>query len=290
MSRSTVYGTAGTVACEHPLPAALAGIRDARRGRERRGRVLAVAAVLCVVEPMMTGPGGDAFLLYRAAATERVGAGGSGPRRPRGELEASARGSRRTCRRATAIRRGPGRGPACWASRAPTGRLPSRELLEPAREIAERGFAVARSSPASGGSMSDVAARRRGGRDFVPGGRTPRAGELVRLPDLARSLGTSPTGARARLRGRAREPMAAAARDAGGFLERVGPRGPPLDWVEPIARATAGRGARATAPTTGLAALMVLRELDRADLGALGPRGTGGSTSRSRRNGTRSPR
>ena len=64
MSRSTVHGIGGIVACEHPQ-AALAGIRMLDAGGTAADACVAMAAVQAVVSPMMTGPGGDAFLLYR---------------------------------------------------------------------------------------------------------------------------------------------------------------------------------------------------------------------------------
>ena len=54
MSRSTVYGTAGVVACEHPL-AALAGIRTLDAGGTAADACVSMAAVMAVVSPMMTG-------------------------------------------------------------------------------------------------------------------------------------------------------------------------------------------------------------------------------------------
>src|SRR5918996_2854752 len=81
--RSTVYGTAGMVACEHPL-AALEGIRALDDGGTAADACVAMAAVLAVVAPMMTGLGGDAFLLWfdpaegRVRALEGAGRAGAG--------------------------------------------------------------------------------------------------------------------------------------------------------------------------------------------------------------------
>src|ERR687898_2367674 len=81
--RSTVYGTKGAVACEHPS-AALAGIRVLDAGGNAADACVAMAACMAVVAPMATGMGGDAFLLfYEAEAGRILGANGSG-RAPRG--------------------------------------------------------------------------------------------------------------------------------------------------------------------------------------------------------------
>src|ERR671917_627503 len=76
--RSTVYGTKGAVACEHPA-AALAGIRMLDAGGTAADACVAMAACMAVVSPMQTGMGGDAFLLFYEAETGSVlGANGSG--------------------------------------------------------------------------------------------------------------------------------------------------------------------------------------------------------------------
>ncbi len=76
--RSTVFGTRGAVACEHPS-AALAGIRALDAGGTAADACVAMAACMAVLSPMATGMGGDAFLLYYEADTGRVlGANGSG--------------------------------------------------------------------------------------------------------------------------------------------------------------------------------------------------------------------
>jgi hypothetical protein len=76
--RSTVFGTRGAVACEHPA-AAVAGLRVLDEGGTAADACVAMAAAMAVVGPMATGMGGDAFLLFYEAATGRVlGANGSG--------------------------------------------------------------------------------------------------------------------------------------------------------------------------------------------------------------------
>src|SRR3712207_9365586 len=82
--RSTVYGTKGAVACEHP-GAALAGIRVLDAGGNAADACVAMAAAMAVLAPMSTGMGGDALLLFYEAETGRVlGANGS-RRAPRSE-------------------------------------------------------------------------------------------------------------------------------------------------------------------------------------------------------------
>src|SRR5919198_97357 len=71
-----------------------------------------------------------------------------------------------------------------WAdAAAELGRLPLATLLEPARELAERGFAA--------GEVVSRMWKEAGIHAFLP---APRPGEIVRLPDLARTLGAIAEG------------------------------------------------------------------------------------------------
>src|ERR671932_1661199 len=80
--RSTVFGTKGAVACEHPS-AATTGLRVLDAGGTAADACVAMAAAMAVLSPMQTGMGGDAFLLFYEAETGRVtGVDGSG-RAPR---------------------------------------------------------------------------------------------------------------------------------------------------------------------------------------------------------------
>ncbi len=141
--RSTVFGTRGAVACEHPAAAAV-GLRVLDEGGTAADACVAMAAAMAIVAPMATGMGGDAFLLFYEAETGRVlGANGSGaaPRsatiqklRDAGLKEMPARGGT-TITVPGAVR--------LWEDAANSlGNLPFARLLEPAWELAENGFPV----------------------------------------------------------------------------------------------------------------------------------------------------
>jgi gamma-glutamyltranspeptidase / glutathione hydrolase len=273
--RSTVYGTGGAVACEHPA-AALAGIRMLDSGGTAADACVAMAAAMAVLSPMMTGPGGDAFLLYREAATGRVraleGAGRAGrgatveAMRARGHTDMPARGGE-TITVPGAV--------ALWGdAAAELGKLGLPALLEPARELAERGFPVAAVTARMWQEEEPLLRDEAAAADaFLPGGRAPREGELVRLPDLARTLGAlADEGPRTFYEGEIGERIVAAAKAAGGFLELDDMAAHRSTWVEPISAAYRELEVfELPPPTTGVAALMILRALAREDLGALPP-------------------
>ncbi|HET8952892.1 MAG TPA: gamma-glutamyltransferase family protein [Solirubrobacteraceae bacterium] len=273
--RSTVYGTAGAVACEHPL-AALAGIRMLDAGGTAADACVAMAAAMAVLSPMMTGPGGDAFLLYREAETGRVlaleGAGRAGrgatveAMRARGHADMPVRGGE-TITVPGAV--------ALWGdAAAELGRLGLAALLEPARELAERGFPVAAVTARMWRDAEPLLRRDAAAAEaFLPGGRAPREGELVRLGDLGHTLGTlAEQGPRAFYEGELAERIVAATRATGGFLELEDMAAHRSTWVDPISAGYRGlQVLELPPPTTGIAALMILGALEREDLGALPP-------------------
>jgi gamma-glutamyltranspeptidase/glutathione hydrolase len=273
--RSTVYGTAGAVACEHPL-AALAGVRILDAGGTAADACVAMAAAMAVLSPMMTGPGGDAFLLHRDAATGRLraleGAGRAGrgatveAMRARGHPDMPARGGE-TITVPGAV--------ALWGdAAAELGRLGLAALLEPARELAERGHPVAAVTARMWRDAEPLLAQDAAAAEaFLPGGRAPREGELVRLPDLGRTLGTlAEQGPRAFYEGDIADRIVAATKAAGGFLELDDMAAHRSSWVEPIHAGYRGLEVHELPPpTTGIAALMILRALEREDLAALPP-------------------
>jgi gamma-glutamyltranspeptidase/glutathione hydrolase len=248
-----VYGTRGVVAAEDPR-AALAGIRILEAGGNAADACVAMAAVLGVVAPMMTGPGGDAFLQWFDAQTGAVRA-----------LEgAGAAGSRATGREA------PTRGPESitvpgavrlWAdAAAQLGRLPLATLLAPARELAESGFAA---GEVVSRMWTEAAAA------FAPGGRAPRPGEIVRLPDLARTLGAiAEGGAEAFYAGEIADAIVttAAHLTAQDLAEHRS------SWVAPLTVHYRGLTVHELPPPTiGNAVVRMLGELENEDLASLGP-------------------
>src|SRR5947199_5200077 len=77
--RPLIIGRRGAVAANHPL-AAQAGLMALRAGGNTADAAVATALALAVVEPMMSGLGGDAFYhLFDQASGRAIVFNGSGP-------------------------------------------------------------------------------------------------------------------------------------------------------------------------------------------------------------------
>src|ERR1700731_1749003 len=77
--RPLIIGRRGAVAANHPL-AAQAGLLALRAGGNAADAAVATALTLAVVEPMMSGLGGDAFYhLFDAKAGRAIVVNGTGP-------------------------------------------------------------------------------------------------------------------------------------------------------------------------------------------------------------------
>src|ERR1051326_7092156 len=83
--RPWVLGTRGVVCSSHYL-ASLAGIRTLQEGGNAVDAAIAVAATLGLVEPHMSGPGGDGYLMIHWAESSEVSCvNGTGPAPARAE-------------------------------------------------------------------------------------------------------------------------------------------------------------------------------------------------------------
>lgn len=275
--RSTVYGTKGAVACEHP-GAALAGIRVLDAGGTAADACVAMAACMAVVAPMATGMGGDAFLLFYEAETGSVlGTNGSGRApgaatieklRDRGVSEMPERGGL-TITVPGAVR--------LWEDAAASlGNLPLARLLEPAWELAENGYPVPEVFARYWEVGEDLLRKNEAAsRALLIEGRAPGPGEVFQQPDLAATLSAvAEGGADAFYNGEIARSMARAAQEAGGYLSEEDLAGHESTWVEPIS--TDYRGVRVyeiPPPGQGIAALEMLNILEEFDLGDLDPMG-----------------
>ncbi|MGE3807830.1 MAG: gamma-glutamyltransferase, partial [Gemmataceae bacterium] len=141
--RSVVMAPSGMVATSQPL-AAQAGLDILRKGGNAIDAAIATNAVLCVVEPMSCGIGGDLFAIVWDGKEKKLHG-----------LNASGRSPRAASRAHFAKKKLdqiPVKGPLSWSVpgcvdgwaelHKKFGKLPLDQVLEPAIRYAEHGFPV----------------------------------------------------------------------------------------------------------------------------------------------------
>jgi gamma-glutamyltranspeptidase/glutathione hydrolase len=276
--RSPVMARHGMAATSQPL-AAMAGLRILMAGGNAADAAVAAAAALNVAEPTSTGLGGDCFALFYDGKTKAVTALNGSGRAPAAltlDLLAEqglANGLPPYHAHTITV---PG---ACagWCDLvARHGSMPMRDILAPAIEMAEQGFPVA---PVTSYFWQRGAQRQLGnspgGRELMVDGRGPRAGEVMRLPTLARTLRVvAEGGAEAFYRGEIAHKIAGTVQAHGGVMTAEDLAAHQSTWVKPIS--TTYRGVRVwECPPNGqgLAVLIALNVLEGFDLKGMEPLG-----------------
>jgi gamma-glutamyltranspeptidase/glutathione hydrolase len=258
--RSTVYGTKGAVACEHPS-AALAGIRALDAGGTAADACVAMAACMAVLSPMQTGRvlGADGSgRAPQAVIVERLRDRGVSEMPERGGLTVTVPGAVRL-----------------WEDAVNSlGNLPLARLLEPAWELAEEGFPVAEVVARYWEANEELLRHNEAAtRAYLPEGRPPGPGVIFSQGDLVATLSAvAEGGADAFYDGQIARSIARSIQDAGGYLSEEDLADHESSWVEPIS--TEYRGVlvyEIAPPGQGVAALEMLNILEGFDLGALGP-------------------
>jgi gamma-glutamyltranspeptidase / glutathione hydrolase len=235
--RSPIVARHGAVATSQPL-AAQAGLRVLQAGGNAADAAVVTAIVLNVVEPMSTGAGGDAFALIRWADEGRVRAlNGSGRAPAAADPEAlRARGWTKIPTYDPVAITTPGSVDAWSELLSAYGTLSWEEALQPAIHYAENGFPV---SPIIAGQWRAAADRLRedaeAARVYLPGGEPPRAGQLFRQPDLARTLRrVAERGPAEFYAGETARAMADCVQAKGGWLDLADLRAQRSTWDDAI--------------------------------------------------------
>jgi gamma-glutamyltranspeptidase / glutathione hydrolase len=273
--RSTVYAPSGAIATSQPL-ATSAGLRVLEEGGNAVDAAIVAAAVLTVVEPHMTGIGGDMFVLYwDASVGELVGLSGHGRSGSLMTREAILEAGHESIPVRSALPitvPGALRGWADLLERY--GTLTLAQALEPAIRVAEEGFPVSPIIASDWAGEEDVLQRDVGARAtyLVDGERAPRAGEWWSNPDYATTLRQiAAEGPDALYGGELGERVVEGVQALGGFLTLDDLREHRSRWVEPISAEYRGyRLWEIPPPGQGIAALQMLRILEPFPLEAMG--------------------
>lgn len=259
------------VATSQPL-AASAGLMMMRRGGNAVDAAIASAAAICVTEPCSNGLGSDNFaIVWDGTRLHGLNASGTAPSTWTPEYFHRRYGSDPAAR--------PMRGwdsvtvpgaVAGWATlHRRFGRLPFEDVLAPAIEYAERGFAV---SPIVQDKWQRGAPLLTGlpgfDQHFLPRGRVPAVGEHFVLPGAARALKRiAESVGEDFYRGQIAEAIASFAGAGGGTLGLADLDQYRPQWVDTISQPFAGTELHELPPNgQGVAALICLGILAHTEL------------------------
>jgi gamma-glutamyltranspeptidase / glutathione hydrolase len=179
------------VSTSHPL-AAQAGLRMLWQGGNAVDAAIAAAAAITLTEPVSCGLGSDAFcILWDGQALHGLNASGTAP-----QTWTPAYFKRKYGEDAqTPPKRGmdsvtvPGAVASWVALSARFGKLPFEDLLQPAIEIAERGYLLPVVVQQKWAAATPELRNQPGfAQNFLPWGRAPHVGELFQFPAAAKGL------------------------------------------------------------------------------------------------------
>jgi gamma-glutamyltranspeptidase / glutathione hydrolase len=274
-TRSVVISRQGMVATSHPL-ATQAGLDVLKSGGNAADGAIAANALLGVVEPMSCGIGGDLFVIYWDAKTQKLYG-----------LNASGRSPFRLNRQVFAelgLAQIPTAGPLSWSVpgcvdgwrelHGRFGRKTLAEILAPAIAAAEEGEPVPeviagywKGAESSLRKWPDSAAT-----FLIDGMRAPEVGEVMKNQRLAATLRIiAKEGPTAFYAGEIAQKIVAFSEKNGGYFSLRDFTEHKSEWVEPVSTNYRGYDVWELPPNgQGIAALEMLNILEQHDLRTLG--------------------
>jgi len=273
-TRSPVLAMNGMVATSQPLASA-AALRVLQEGGNAVDAAITAAAVLNVVEPNMTGMGGDMFaLIYMQRDGKPVGLNGSGWAGSKGTVD-FFRSRHLSEVPATGIYSVsvPGAVAGWFKLHQKYGKLPIARILAPAIEYAETGFPVSDIIATQWqGAAEKLRRSPDAARDLLIDGRAPHQGEIFKMPELARSLRLiAEQGRDAFYKGEIARKIVEYSEKNDGLFTLSDFAEFDAQWVEPVSTNYRGYDVYELGPQTqGMTALQMLNVLEGYDLKSLG--------------------
>jgi gamma-glutamyltranspeptidase / glutathione hydrolase len=277
-TRSEVIATHGMAATSHPLVSQIA-LDVLKRGGTAVDAAIAANAAIGLMEPTGNGVGGDLFAIVWDAKTRKLhglNASGRSPKSltleklkselakldlksipPRGPLPVSV----------------PGTVDGWFELHGRFGRIPMKELLQPAIDYARNGFPVTEVIAEGWARNAQLLKQYPNfAATFMPNGRAPAKGEVFRNPLLANTLAAIAEGGRdAFYRGDIARRIEKYVRANGGYLSAADLAAHVSEWVEPASTNYRGYDVWELPPNTqGIAALQMLNILEAYDLKSMG--------------------
>ncbi len=264
------------VSTSHPL-AAQAGLRMLQMGGNAVDAAIATAAVMTIVEPCSNGLGSDAFcILWDGQQLHGLNASGCAPQAWTPDYFRNKYGAEVQ----TPPKRGwdsvtvPGAVAGWTALHQRFGKLPFADLLAPAIETAERGYAVPviiQQKWTNAANLAEITSQPGFAQAFLPHGRAPHVGEPFVFAEAARTLKLiAQSKGEAFYKGEVAAAIAAHAQAHGGAMTAADMATYQPEWVTPISRDYRGYTLHEIPPNgQGIAALIALGILEKFDIAAL---------------------
>jgi gamma-glutamyltranspeptidase/glutathione hydrolase len=273
-SRSVVIAKNGMVATSQPL-AAQAGLDILQAGGNAVDAAITVNAMLGLVEPMSCGIGGDLFVIYWDAKTEKLyGLNASGRSPYAINLDVF---------REKKLKQIPIDGPLGWSVpgcvdgwfelHGRFGELPMSKILDAPIRYSEEGFPVSEII-ANGWRGAKKALKKwpDSSATYLPGGNAPAVGEIFKNPRLAASYrAIASEGRDVFYKGNIAKQIVAFSEANGGFFGLKDFADHTSTWVEPVTTNYRGYDVWELPPNgQGIAALEMLNILEGYDVKAMG--------------------
>lgn len=273
--RSPTVTRHAMAATSHPL-ATLAAVECLRQGGNAIDAAITATALLCVIEPAMTGIGGDCFVLMHKPGKGKDGGllayNGSGRAPAAATLgwyqKQGIKTIEPTTPHAVTV---PGAIDAWDRLLRDHGTRSLSQVLAPAIEAADKGFAVAPRVAHDWKGLAGKIALHAGAREHLMlDSKIPRVGDIVRFPALAKTLrAIADKGRDAFYRGEIAADMVSELKAIGGLHTEADFAAQKGEYVEPIGVPYRGVTLHELPPNNqGIVALIMLRILDR--MGSLG--------------------
>lgn len=275
-----VVASQGVVAANHPLASA-AGVEVLAQGGNAVDAAVATLFALSVVEPMMVGPLGAGFFVYRDPAGRVVtldgyavvpGAATETTYDPLpGSLEnETTDGANAVGHRAAAV---PGALAGWCAALDAHGTMGLADVVAAAVRHAEAGYRATPYLAQAIGESPELARFPASAAVFLPGGRAVEAGDRVRPTDLARTLRSIAEGGPDVLyRGPLGDAVVAEFDRAGGWVTREDLASYRLHWREPVRGSYRGADVTSMPPASsgGVHVIQILNLLAGFDVAGMG--------------------
>ncbi len=271
--RLPVFGR-NVVSTSHPL-AAQAGLRMLQNGGNAVDAAIATAAAMTIVEPVSNGLGSDAFcILWDGQQLHGLNASGCAPAAWTPEYFKRKYGAdaQNLPLRGWDSATVPGAVAGWVALSERFGKLPFADLLQPAIEIAERGYCVPVVVQQKWAAAAPILCELPGyAQAFMPHGRAPNVGELFQFAAAAKSLRLiAESKGAAFYQGEIAAAAAAHALQNGGAMTAADFAAYRPEWVTPLSKNYRGHTLHEIPPNgQGIAAQIALGILQNFDIASL---------------------